>query len=1273
MNSNLKIYLIRHSSLVIILTLFSNICFANDAEFAEFLNKAEKWKVKATVPVFSDEPPCDSAACEEKILLGVAFEHEHQIKRESMGTRTIIKSETIFPYYDGKRELITDEEFRTRKGNYLQATLKGFLNGKLSGIFFYDGNGASEVGHLDLEENGVYLPEDKNCEKIRKKLKRNFKDSEKFYKIYDEYYVEKFCNKRVLQYSNLLRWFTKTDLFYFNGSGANNDELLPYMSQEKNALAKISLGVSKTKTINFYSKKLYNENKFGSFNVSTGRSILYILLDSISKNCDYDIDRNGQITMNEVTDQLSFNYLPDRLGIGPEELYDWNTDRSAILSGAPVDFSIDNYDQNYSDSDNAAGFTVVGNPEGCEYPPGSAASMAEEAISKVMADSYELNNEDSISETMLKAIDDFVEGGEEFARLLQVAADDARDNGGVFGKMVGPVLNGASSLVEATTYASSGFMQGVSAISGTVEGGFDLLTDEGARASALNKFEGVKKMGKEALITTADFVIENEGKLIEAYGEGAKEAINEIKKCAKDIECIHDIGKNGAIMLGEAGSGIATGYAGLAAKTAAKAKILSKVTGKPGFTNKELQRSIAEKMNESNQTVSGLTPKEREYFLKHDKDYPDVTLEDTKKHAETDVSKNELNPLDKEKVSKAPATVIPREEKVAHKANNSTNTVDRKDLPPEELEALARNQDPNAPDLVDTKAEERKKPKEKEKGVYGMDTEPTEDNANFKPPKKEETTPYVPEAKTAKGTNDKDLRGVDKDGFPEEIKDSELGTKSANAGGPYSMDKEDVAPPTTFSSNKPSDAKTVDDKGLRGNIDKDGFPKERENSPVTRTSPLELDKVVEPKTVTHEADMKANTDANANGNHAKREAANIVDEKMAIRNKADEMRENDTTLYATTDENLSTKHQSLEKRTKEADHIHKVLSQNGVIADRRGNTITVDGSDAFEQKYGKKLAFVIMDLEDPKVASTTIFNDKIIVAVDSNKVVKGDLGNVRKGEELLPVEDRSHELNHAVELAKAKLDGSRGSMSSSYYPNEGPTTSGISGYKNIHSGEIKAYHNTWAGSTAKLRQSLGEGTIEQQKTVMGKISHANRRIDEFLNQVTTRGSRTEIEMKKAGSDQFGVIDTKNGSYFTFKGEKEQFRLPVLDTEKALVERVKNGDKRAAEKVRELLQKHQKESIENANKIIEARINVDAVTKRLEEALKNYHKPGGDRDKKVELLQNALDAHSAERRYASAPTRTRRRKEDSNTNVSDDDNYGIPGVEIIKLGEGDKTK
>ena len=171
---------IKYLYLLIMVSLLTNAInsFADFTKVIDQLDEAEEWDVKATVPIFVDELPCEGSACEEKILMGVAFEYESKIKRNSSGTKNIIENEDYFPYYiGGQRKLLTDDEFRNNSPTSFKETLGGQISGKKSGIFFYDGNGATHTSDLNVKD-GIYLPEyrvdNNSCKRYRRKLKYAF-------------------------------------------------------------------------------------------------------------------------------------------------------------------------------------------------------------------------------------------------------------------------------------------------------------------------------------------------------------------------------------------------------------------------------------------------------------------------------------------------------------------------------------------------------------------------------------------------------------------------------------------------------------------------------------------------------------------------------------------------------------------------------------------------------------------------------------------------------------------------------------------------------------------------------------------------------------------------------------------------------------------------------------------------------------------------------------------------------------------------------------------
>ena len=251
-------------------------------------------------------------------------------------------------------------------------------------------------------EEGIYLPENSGCQGLRKTLREyfyklkgiQFNPKNELYSGYrttfstalESYESEKnWCNKRVVEYKQLVPLFKGLDAFYFNGSGPTpswNEKLLPYISSNNNALASIHLNHIKMFPTDYFSGKLYNEKRVGRFKIFTGKTSHYPEWNINKFECDSDTDKNGQITMNEISDNLKFSHLPEIFASGPEELFDWNDKRDDILDGAIIKFPSEtkNYGENYKKSKNSAGHTVVANLPDCPIPPEKANPKIEDAL-----------------------------------------------------------------------------------------------------------------------------------------------------------------------------------------------------------------------------------------------------------------------------------------------------------------------------------------------------------------------------------------------------------------------------------------------------------------------------------------------------------------------------------------------------------------------------------------------------------------------------------------------------------------------------------------------------------------------------------------------------------------------------------------------------------------------------------------------------------------------------------------------------------------------------
>ena len=365
--------------LILLLMLWSwtNILATESIEIKDISSYEE---VEFTSPVVTrqmfEKPTCGEM-CEKKMLLGIGFIHRYELIRESSSNVSyLVNSELAgtnvwFPYFV-ERKILNDKDFMDVTPYTLASRIKKELSDKTSAIVIYDGNGVDRFGKYP--DGGIYLPEARPCQSIRKKLGKvrldylrastemsRSKALRDYQELYNEYRTN-VCYDRVLEYKDLISSLSGPDLFFIESSQKLNGRNL---KNKEHGL------------FDYFGKGSINEIEIFSANITSapekvhylaGESSYYRAFEIIKNSTrNLDKDYNCQITMNEVFDELNTVNITSGVKGDLKPIYDWQTQREQIKKST-TDF-VSNpgaYSQSYKSTSNSSGFAVIVNNKNCK-------------------------------------------------------------------------------------------------------------------------------------------------------------------------------------------------------------------------------------------------------------------------------------------------------------------------------------------------------------------------------------------------------------------------------------------------------------------------------------------------------------------------------------------------------------------------------------------------------------------------------------------------------------------------------------------------------------------------------------------------------------------------------------------------------------------------------------------------------------------------------------------------------------------------------------------
>ncbi|HCC29758.1 MAG TPA: hypothetical protein DEQ03_06865, partial [Marinilabiliales bacterium] len=412
--------------------------------------------ISPTITRQAFEKPVCGEKCENKIVLGIGFIHREELVRESsLNTKYLVNSELAgtnvwFPYFV-ERKILSDKDFTEVTPYTLASKIKGELSNKTSAIVIYDGNGVGRLGKYP--EGGVYLPEDGQCESLRKKLEQeriNYLSATVLtarQKALADYkgsfikYQEKVCHDRVLAYQDLIASLTGPDLFFVESSQKLNGRSL---KNQEHGLFDYS-GRGEAWEVKIFSANITSEPEKTQY--LSGESSYYRAFEIIKNSTrNLDKDYNCQITMNEVFDELKAVNVTSGLKGDLKPIFDWQTQREHIKKSA-TDF-VSNpgaYSQSYKASPNASGFTVIVNNKHCKNIQSDLDSLTKQ----ILADSPSHR----ITEGMLARVPSVFSVKE---TELQISMDMNLLSAQLTDNLIGKYLYGKASVVDYYLSAQAG-------------------------------------------------------------------------------------------------------------------------------------------------------------------------------------------------------------------------------------------------------------------------------------------------------------------------------------------------------------------------------------------------------------------------------------------------------------------------------------------------------------------------------------------------------------------------------------------------------------------------------------------------------------------------------------------------------------------------------------------------------------------------------------------------------------------------------------------------